>query len=157
MLTRRNAILSGAAMAAGAASAGASTASVGASAGTSAEVDSRDLAPSATLLQDVARECLLLAGAAQQCLKSCLGCTDAGTKAFALLCQDVQQICAVTATRICQDGSGSPAICQASADAATRLATACESINLRGLEKFCQTQAQRCARMCRSSVMQQTV
>ena len=150
MLTRRNAILTSAAMAAGA------TASSDADTAAFTEVDSRCQAPSATLLQDVARECLLLAGAAQQCLKSCLGCTDAGTKAFALLCQDVQQICAVTATRICQDGSGSPAICQASADAAARLATACESINLRGLEKFCQTQAQRCAGMCRSFVMRQT-
>lgn len=169
MLTRRHAILTGAALATGAAAApnsgaGRSDAAVAAeltAAGDPATSDSMldhgldNLLDSS--LQHVARECLLLAGAAQQCVKSCLGCTDAKTKAFALLCQDVQQICAVTATRICHDRSGSPAICQASADAATRLAVACRTVSLRGLEKFCHTQAQRCASTCRTFVSRHIV
>lgn len=150
-LSRRDALLTTAALTAGTTAAASAMA---ANAGTVANASGA--AEDAYATQHVAHECLMLASATQQCLTSCLGRNDTSTKAFARLCQDVQQICTVTATRLSQHQGGSPAICQASGDAALRLARACETIDLRGLEKFCQTQAHRCATACHQSVVRQT-
>ena len=81
-LSRRDALLTTAALTAGTTAAASAMA---ANAGTVANASGA--AEDAYATQHVAHECLMLASATQQCLTSCLGRNDTSTKAFARLCQ----------------------------------------------------------------------
>lgn len=150
MLTKRNAILTGAALAIGAAPAKSKAEPLG-------PPPRPPVGSAKNKHQQAADLCLQCAESASKFMMQSATLMTRHADKFMEACKDASEICVVTATILATRQPLPPAICQACADSCDRLIDACSTADLNGLKQTCATLADQCANACRSLIVNATV